>query len=200
MRKHKITALLLCAAMALTAAAGCSGKESSSSSSASQPYKISTDGKQDGLADNVINAGLTETAKANDTGYTLTKVIDSGMRTDKNEHYIYLEVTVDNQTDKEYELNAINNFYILFADGSEAHYDIRTQLYAGKHMSGFVASPFTVPANGKFSGIIGGFLVGDEINEFTVCFFPTLDDERNKDDVIKVKVKKEEIVVMTAAG
>jgi len=195
MRKHRITALLLCAAMALTAAAGCSDKNSSSSVP-SQPYKTSADGRQDSLAENVINAGLSETAKANDTGYTLNKVIDAGIHTDKNEHYIYLQITIDNTTDKQYDLNALNNFYILFGDGTEAHYDIRTQLYAGKNMSDFVSSPFTVPANGKFSGTIGGFLVGDDVNEFTVCFFPTLDNDRNKDDVIKVKVKKEDIVVL----
>ena len=197
MRKYKFAAMILAAAMALTASVGCSGKSESSSETS---YKISDDGRLDGLADVEVTADLNQEADANQTGFTLNSVIDSGMRNDKSERYIYLDVTINNSTDKEYDLNILNNFYILFADGNEAHFDVRTQLYATKNLDNFIVSPFTVPANGQFSGMVGGFLVGSDVNEFTVCFFPTLDEARDKSNVVKVKVTNDDIKKVTSAG
>ena len=200
MRKYKFAAMILAAAMALTAAVGCSDKPGKSESSSRSQYKISDDGTLEGLADVEIMAELNQEADANQTGFTLNSVIDSGMRTDSGERYIYLDVTINNSTDKEYDLSVLNNFYVLFADGTETHYDVRTQLYATKNLDNYFVSPFTVPASGKFSGIVGGFLVGSEINEFTVCFFPTLDEARDKSNVVKVKVANDNIKKLTAVN
>lgn len=197
MRKYKFAAMILAAAMALTAAVGCSDKPESSSETS---YKISEDGRLEGLADVEVTADLNQEADANQTGFTLNSVFDSGMRNDLGERYIYLDVTISNSTDKEYDLSVLNNFYILFADGTETHFDVRTQLYATKNLDNYTVSPFTVPAKGQFSGMVGGFLVGGDVNEFTVCFFPTLDDERDKSNVVKVKVTNDDIKKAAASN
>lgn len=199
MRKNKLTALLLAAAMTLSAAVSCSdgsGKDSSDSTS----YKVSVDGKQDGLADKEIKVSLTEKADANETEFTLNSVIDSGMKTEDGDRYIYLDITIDNASEKEYQLNILNNFYILLPDGEEAHYDVRTQLYAAKNMDEYIPSPFTVPAKGTFSGCVGGFIVGSDVNSFTVCFFPTLDNDRDKSNVFKVEVGEANITKLVPAS
>lgn len=195
MRKYTLTALLLCAAMALTAAAGCSDNGTSRSMSiTSQEQTVNTN--NEGRADNEVTAAVSEKASANKTGFTLNRVIDAGTRNDKNERFIYLDITIDNSTDKEYELSMINNFYLLLGDGSEIHYHVGSQLYATNNIEGYIPSPFTVPASGKFSGIVGGFAVGEDVKDFTVCFFPTLNEPNYTPDVIKVDVKDSDIVTL----
>jgi hypothetical protein len=200
MRKNRLAALFLAAALALTAAVGCSGNREHSSSTNESSYKISEDGRLDGLADKEYKVGISEEADVNETLFKLNKVIDSGKTTDSGEHYVYLDVTIHNSTEKEYELSMLNNFFILFGDTTEAHYDIRTQLYAAKNLDGYQGSDFTVPAKGSFSGVVGGFLVPSAQNEYTVCFFPSLDDERDKSNVIKVKVDQSNISKLTPAA
>lgn len=195
MRRYKITALLLCAAMAITAAVGCSDNSSSRSMSlTSQETTINQN--NEGRADNEVSVAISEKANANQTDFTLNKVIDAGTHNDKNERYIYLDITIDNPTDKAYDLSMLNNFYLLLNDGSEIHYHVGSQLYATNNITGYIPSPFSVPANGKFEGIVGGFAVADDINDFTVCFFPTLNDPKNTPDVIKVKITSNDIVTL----
>ena len=196
MRRYKITALILCAAMALTAAVSCSdGNTSRPMSVTSQETTINPN--NEGRASNEVTAAISEKANANKTHFTLNRVIDAGTHNDKNERYIYLDVTIDNATDKEYDLSMINNFYLLLSDGSEIHYHVGSQLYATNNIDGYIPSPFTVPASGKFSGIIGGFAVADSVTDFTVCFFPTLNDPQNTPDVIKVNVTSNDIVTLS---
>lgn len=196
MRRYKITALLLCAAMAVTAAVGCSDGKTDSRSASRVGTTVEA-GKNEGVADNEVSAAVSEKANANETVFTLNKVIDGGTRTDKGERYLYLDITIDNATDKAYELNTLNNFYLLFSDGSEAHYDVRTQLYAAKNMSRYSPNPFSVPAKGQFSGVVGGFAVSEDVKDLTVCFFPTLDNEQKKPDVVKVAVTEKDIITIS---
>lgn len=201
MRKYKFTALILCAAMAVTAAVGCSDGKSSSrpisvTSGSEQQPQTEVNTNNEGRADNEISAAVAEKASANKTDFTLNRVIDAGTRNDKNERYIYLDITIDNSTDKEYELSMLNNFYLLLGNGSELHYHVGSQLYATNNIDGYVPSPFTVPASGQFSGIVGGFAVGDDVKDFTVCFFPTLNDPNNTPDVIKVNISESDITVL----
>jgi len=196
MRKYKLTALLLCAAMAISAAAGCSDDTGSRSMSVTS-QSTTVNQNNEGRADHEVSAAVSEKASANKTGFTLNRVIDAGNRNEKNERFIYLDVTIDNTTDKEYELNILNNFYLLLSDGSEIHYHVGSQLYATNNLDGYIPSPFTVPASGQFSGIIGGFAVGEDVKDFTVCFFPTLNEPDKTPDVIKVDIAESDITVLT---
>ncbi|MDE5854334.1 MAG: DUF4352 domain-containing protein [Ruminococcus sp.] len=150
--------------------------------------------KSEGLADTEISVGLTEEADINQTVFRLNRVIDSGTKSDNGDPYIYLDVTISNSTDKEYDLSVLNNFYLLLPDSEEIHFDVRTQLYGTKNIENYSASPFTVPANGEFSGIIGGFILPQNTQNFTICFFPTQDNASDKTNVVKINVTDSDIV------
>ena len=182
--------------MAISAAAGCSDDTGSRSMSVTS-QSTTVNQNNEGRADHEVSAAVSEKASANKTGFTLNRVIDAGNRNEKNERFIYLDVTIDNTTDKEYELNILNNFYLLLSDGSEIHYHVGSQLYATNNLDGYIPSPFTVPASGQFSGIIGGFAVGEDVKDFTVCFFPTLNEPDKTPDVIKVDIAESDITVLT---
>lgn len=187
MKKFKIISLILAAAIMGTAAVGCSSGTKDSSSTHAQVSN------NEDLHDKEISVAIAEEADENDTVFKLNKVLEY---TRKDGRYIYLDVSVSNATDKTYEMNCLNNFYILFDDGTESHFDIRTQINATQTVEGYTENPFEIPANGEFSGVVGGFIIPDTTQSFTVCFFPTLDDMSNKSSVVKVKVDGSSIVKM----
>ncbi len=188
MKKYRIIPLLLAAVMAAAPLSSCSkGKDNSSSSQV-------VVNKQEGIAKTEIKAEISEVTLSNDTSFKLNNVIDYGKTDDDGNRFLYLDVTITNNTDKEYELNILNNFYILYPDGEEAHFDIRTQLYAQNNIDSYITNPFKLTANGELSGIIGGFIVPPDKNDFQVCFFPTQDVMTDKESVIKVDVTANNIV------
>lgn len=193
MKKNKILSIALLTVMALSVT-GCSDDSTSNSSLSSSGSSISSEqNKLEGIAQNEISANPSEEADANETTFKLNKVIDSGMADDNGNPYIYLDVTIANATDKSYDLSVLNNFYLLLNDGNEVHFDVRTQLHATKNIENYSASPFNIPANGEFSGIIGGFILPKDTEDFTVCFFPTQDNASNKSNVVKVSVSSKDI-------
>lgn len=195
MIKHKTILLAFLTAFMLSATVGCSDSTTVSSPENSGTGNVVTNqpNKNDGIAVNEVSVNPAEEANANDTGFRLNRIIDSGQTSDSGEPYIYLDVTISNHTDKSYDLNVLNNFYILLTNEDEVHFDVRTQLYGTKNINNYVASPFNIPANGEFSGIIGGFILPKDSQDFTVCFFPTQDDANNKSNVIKVNVNAQNI-------
>ncbi len=186
MKKYRIISLVLAAVLAAVPFTGCSNGKESSSSEASN--------KQEGLAQTEIIAEIEEEKESNETAFKLNKVIDSGKTDDEGNRYLYLDAVITNNTDKEYELNILNNFYILYPDGDEAHFDVRTQLYGQNNMENYIPNPFKLTAKGELSGVIGGFIVPPDKNNFTVCFFPTQDVMTDKESVIKVDVTADNIV------
>lgn len=188
MKKCKIISLILAAVLAGTAAVGCS---SGTKDQSSGHTRVSNNEE---LHDKEISVGMAEEANENSTVFKLNRVLESSQ---KDGRYIYLDVSVSNSTDKAYEMNCLNNFYILFDDGTEAHFDIRTQINAVQTVDGYTENPFEIPANGEFSGVIGGFIIPENTQSFTVCFFPTLDDMSNKSSVVKVKVDGSAIVKLS---
>jgi len=207
MRKLQLTALLLCAAMALPAA-GCGNKTKSSSSSktrsisdggdapqAEEPSNVYQNKKDEGIGVNETVVDIKTEADANGTGFSLNRAIKVTPEADHGDNgsSIYLDVTIKNSTDTAYDLSTLNNFYLIYPDGTEKYSDVQTELYANSKFNNFSISPYTVPANGELSCIIGGFAVDSSLNEFTVGFFPTRDNDRDKADVIKVEVKPDMI-------
>ena len=190
MKPYSIAALLLTAAMAFSAA-GCSDKSRSKA-----PTETSSiiSNLQDPLASNSVEAGLTQETDLNQTMYTLNRVIDSGRKSEEGERFIYLDLTIRNSSNTDYELNCLNNFYILLDDGSEVHFDVRTQLYAQKHIKDFISGIFTVTAGSEISGITGGFLLKPDITSFKVCLFPTGASGNDKSSVIKVPITTSDII------
>lgn len=189
MKKNKIISIALLAVMALSVTAGCSDGTNVSNTSINSQSSSGSESmlSLEGIAQNEISVNPAEDANANDTTFRLNRVINSEAASDDGNSYIYLDVTIANSTDNSYDLSVLNNFYIL-ADDSEIHFDIKTQLHATKNIENYSASPFTIPANGEFSGIVGGFIIPKDTQNLTVCFFPTQDDKSNKSNVIKVSV------------
>ena len=188
MRKLQLTALLLCAAMALPAA-GCGNKTKSSKTTrsisdggdapqAEEPSNVYEQNDEIGKNETLVD--IKQEADANDTGFTLNRAIkvtpEANFGYDGN--YIYLDVTIKNNTDSSYELSTLNNFYLIYPDCTEKYSDIQKELNAKGRVAHFSVSPYMVPA---------------DIIEFNVGFFPTKDNDRNKEDVIKVEVKPEMI-------
>lgn len=195
MKKYRIIPLILAAVMALAPLTGCNGGNNTKNETPSASMN-----KQEGIAQTEIKAEIEEEKESNETVFKLNSVIDSGKTDEEGNRYLYLDVSITNNTDKEYELNILNNFYVLYPDGEEAHFDVRTQLYAQNNMEGYTTNPFTLTANGTLNGMIGGFIVPPDKNEFTVCFFPTQDILTDKESVIKVDVTAENIVKLNNNG
>ena len=167
MKKYRIIPVVLAAVIAAVPFSGCSNSKEGSSS-------VSLN-KQEGIAKNEVVADIAEEKESNETTFKLNSVIDSGKTDEEGNRYLYLDVVITNNTDKEYDLNILNNFYILYPDGEEAHFDVRTQLYGQNNMENYIPNPFALSANGELSGIIGGFIVPPDKNDFQVCFFTTQD-------------------------
>lgn len=195
MKNHKLISFALLAVISLSVT-GCSNNKNNSVSNPSSESSMNFTeySKSDGIADNEISVALTEEADVNQTVFKLNRVIDSGNKSDNGDPYVYLDVTISNSTDKEYDLSILNNFYLLLPDSQEIHFDVRTQLYGTKNIQNYSASPFTIPANSEFSGIIGGFILPQNTQNFTVCFFPTQDNANDKTSVVKVNVSATDIV------
>ncbi|MBQ8961838.1 MAG: DUF4352 domain-containing protein [Ruminococcus sp.] len=191
MRKYRSAALLLAVVMAVSAA-GCS----SSKSKDTPPPQSSQSNLQDVIASDSIEASMLEQTDKHDTVFTLNRIVDSGHRSEDNERFIYLDVTIKNTSDTEYDLNALNNFYILLDDGNEIHFDVRTQLYGQNNVDGYVTNPFKVAPGSELSGLVGGFLLKDEVTSFKVCFFPTGTTGDDKTSVIKVSATSADIVAL----
>ena len=118
--------------------------------------------------------------------------------------YYYLDVTIKNQTGTAYALNALNNFYIELSDNTQVEYFVGADTYGSSHFKddiySVVSEQYQLPANGEFSGIVGGFKIDPAKigSKITVCFFPTRENADDKEDVIKVEVPADKIIEPTA--
>lgn len=191
MKIFKLTALTLAAVLALAPSAGC--KHNIKSSSDTTKYADHAE-----IGATKVNASVSQEAEANETVFTLNKVIDAGAQTEEGNHYVYLDVTIRNNTSTEYELTRLNNFYLILSDGTEVSSAVRAELYAINNFTDkYSKSPFTIPANGSFSGIISGFVLSPDQKSFTVGFFPTRENTEDKASVILVPVTADDIVPIT---
>ncbi|WP_303838155.1 DUF4352 domain-containing protein [Ruminococcus flavefaciens] len=192
MKKTGLFAVLLAAALTTASFAGCLDKNSSSSSRVRQSSNIPT--SIEAIGSNVVDGEMGKEVTENDTGFTLNSVI-SAKNSETGEQFIYMDITLRNNTDKQYTLSTLNNFYIELPDGSKAESDVRTQLYAKQNFneSKYYADPFDIPSNGQFSGVIGGIAVSGDASDFKLCFFPTGDNPRAKGTVIKYDITSGDI-------
>lgn len=196
MKKFRITALLLTAMLAATATVGC-GKRNKTNTNDDiifaendaqiSPVDIESIGK------NNVTVNLSEEADENETLFKLNNVYATEELSDGGK-YIYFDVTIHNSTDTEYTLSTLNNFYIE-VNGEKIYSNVRTQLYAKNNFKAeiYATDPFTVPANGEFSGVVGGIIIDKNCNDFTVGFFPTKQDINDKETVITVDVTADNI-------
>ena len=194
MKLYKLTALTLTAVLAAISVAGCGQKTKKIEPAHQQSSQIVYDDAEH-IGENKIKANLLETVSANDTVFTLKSVISPDNMEDEGCNYIYFDVTIKNNSSTAYTLSTLNNFYLIMPDGTEVYSDIRTQLFAMSRFkeNTYFSDPFEIPANGEFSGIVGGFLLDKNAESFTVGFFPTKDSPRAKGDVMLIDVAASDI-------
>lgn len=201
MRKLKLTAIILAMAISAVSAFSCSDKTSNSSnlpngeisyidpnqSVQDEPNKYSRDA-------NKTNSAFGQEMEVNSTAFTLNSVVRVPSPAGDCD-YIYINITIKNKADVEYQVWALNNFFIALPDGKEISYDVRTTLYANSNnFTKCIEEPVTIPANGEFTGFLaGGFAVPSGTDSFTVGFFPTLNNEIDKSQVILSPVSAENI-------
>ena len=195
MRSSRIAAFMMASALALAAAAGCSSTKSNSSLPNLPAAPVPT---QNGLAEKEIIADITQSIEEHSTVFQINSLIDSGHRTDDGKRFFYLDVTMKNTSAYDFEISVLNNFFLLLPDKSELSFDIRTQIYAAAGYKGYTESPFTLAAGQEFRGYIGGFLLDEDITDFTVCFFPTANDMHDKSSVIKCNVNAADAIAPPA--
>ncbi len=195
MRFLKATAVAAALLFAVAPVTSCNKDKKGSSSS-----YVLRHAEGENIAKQVATANVAQEVNANQTLFTINKVIDAGALGENGEHFLYLDITVKNDTDVEYTLSTLNNFYIVYPDDTEYSSGIHTQLYAINHFNDrYFTSPFTVKANSTFNGVVGGFALKDIPDEFTVGFFPTREDRDDKEDLIKVKITSDDIIEVPAA-
>lgn len=193
MKNLKLTALLLCAAMAIPCVVGCQKKSSSTKSSSSNSEDTVTVPNDTDLGKNKITAAITEEAAANETTFKLNSVVQTGKVKRGNnpeKKYIYLNVEIKNDSNTDYKLSSLNNAWLRIGENTVKTCDIVTRFYAKDHIKAekFIIDPFIVPAHSTVSGYITGYEVDPSLDKFTVEFFPTQNDLHNKNTVIQVEV------------
>ncbi|MDD6278683.1 MAG: DUF4352 domain-containing protein [Acutalibacteraceae bacterium] len=191
MKKMKIAALLMAALIAAVSAAGCNKhkKDPAISNSTNNPNK--TYSEIEGVAEIEHNVSMNEDADVNNTQYKLNRVIDSGVVKD-GKKFIYADITIKNTSDVEYEITAINNFYVSLPDGSEIASQPNTQVYAINHLNGYEKIS-SVGAGEEFNGYIG-FALDTSVTDFTICFFPTGKDYNDKKDVVRTEISAADVI------
>jgi len=212
MKKLKYTSLILSAVTAVCLA-GCSGNETKTVPTTDN-IRVS-DGNSANTPNNSNNASKTiyDTQKTthvpanvnsqdisvgsetslNSTGFQLDKVVR--VKNDNGEgDYIYLGVRINNETDTEYTITSLNNFFLTLPDGTEVSSHIKPKMYATNKYKKCYDDPITIPANNLFTGFIaGGFIIPSDCDSFKVNFIPTLDNPNNKSNIITCEVTASDI-------
>ena len=194
MKTNRFTALALAAVMGAAITTSCGQKKTTVTDTPSQTSEIIMDDAEH-IGKNKIKANLLETVSANDTVFTLNKVVSPEDKEDNGCRYVFFDVTIKNNSSTAYTLSTLKNFYITLEDGTDIYSDIRTQLYASSNFkeNTYFSDPFEIPANGEFKGLVGGFLLDKKVEKFTVGFFPTKDSPRAKGDVMVIDVTADNI-------
>ncbi len=194
MKISRLSALFAAALIAVSTMAGCSSdKEESSRNASSSGYSHGIESYKENpdIGKEKIEISINEDANHNESNFKLNQVIDSGKISPTGEKYIYLDVTIKNTMAESYEINALNNFYLVLSDETEIFTDIRTDLYAKQYMNGY-EQLLEIPANGEFHGYIG-FAIDPSVTDFTACYFATA-NENDKGTVIRCPVTQADIV------
>lgn len=213
MKNTKISALILCAAMALSASVSCEKNSSKNTSSTNDSVSNAVEDytnpgndqdatknvpepttKNREIGENKIPAEIQGEASANDTVFKLNSILDAGVQGSRGCRYIYPNVEITNTSDEDYSLSSLNNIYISYGDVMYETTSMTTMFFSRGCMTIEVSQdPLIIPAHSTFSGYVTGFEVPTDVDSFTIGFFPTQNDERNKSTAIEIEVTADDI-------
>ncbi len=193
MKISKLSAFIAAAVIAVSSMAGCNSDKrptgSTGNTNPSGPINQYKDNPE--IGKEKIDIGFNEDANHNNTTFKLNRVIDSGKATEDGQKYIYADITLKNNMDSAYQVNALNNFYLILPDETEVFTDIRADLYAKQSINGY-EQLLEIPANSEFNGYIG-FLIKPDVTSFSFCYFATA-NENDKETVIRCPVASSDII------
>lgn len=194
MNKSRISALALALALSMVSAFSCSEKTETESDSNTSISETTTPANKYSGNSKKTNSAFGQEMEVNNTVFTLNDVVRVPAPNVENSDFIFINVTVKNKTDIEYEINSMNNFFIALPDETEISMDVRANLYAIQNYPKCIQDNIKIEANGEFSGFLaGGFVVPAGTDSLTVGFFPTLNNEKDASNVILAPVNAENI-------
>lgn len=195
MNKSRLSALALALALSAVSAFSCSDEEPTVIDNVNTSSVDTTDpaNKYSGNSKKT-NSAFGQEMEVNDTVFTLNDIVRVAAPNVENSDFVYINVTIKNNTDIEYEINSMNNFFVALPDETEISMDVRANLYAIQNYPQCVQDNIKIEANGEFTGFLaGGFVVPSGTDSLTVGFFPTLNNEKDASNVILTPVNSENI-------
>lgn len=186
MNKFRLSALVLAFTLSAVCAFSCSEKTETQGSS-DISVADTTESAQNKYSGNSKKTDIAfgQETEVNNTIFQLNDVVRVPAPNVEGSDFIYLNVTIKNKVDLEYEISSMNNFFLALPDETEVSMDVRAKLYAIQNYPKCTDDNITIPANGEFSGFLaGGFLVPSGTDSFTVGFFPTLNNTKDASNVI----------------
>lgn len=186
MNKFRTAILMLTALISVVPfSAGCSDENSSSSANVS----FVENSQNENIGKNKHEADLGASVTVDTTTFTVHNVIDVNKTTEDGEKYIYVKYTINNSSDKNFDVDNLNNFYLTI-DGKNYNNDVRANLYAKQSINGYVELD-SVPAGGEIENYVG-FVVPADTSAVTCGYYVTSGEKTDKQDTIICEVKSSE--------
>jgi len=183
MNKFRTTALLMASILsAVPFVSGCSDSENVSQVSVSYV-------ENENLGKNKHEATLGTPVTVNNTTFTVNSVIDVEKKSEDGEKYIYVKYTLSNSSDKNFEVDNLNNFYLTI-DGKKYNNDVRANLYAKQSINDYIDVD-SVPAGGEITSYVG-FIVPENTSAVTCGYYVTTGEATDKQDTIICEVQSSE--------
>lgn len=183
MNKLKITALMLTALVsAVPFLTGCQSDTVSSSASVSYV-------ENENIGKNKHEADLGSSVTVDTTTFTVHNVIDVNKTSDDGGKYIYVKYTIKNDSDKNFKVDNLNNFYISI-DGKNYNNDVRANLYAKQSIKDYIELD-SVPAGEEVTNYVG-FIVPENTKSVTCGYYVTSGEKTDKQDTIICEVPSSE--------
>lgn len=186
MNKFRTAILMLTALISVVPfSAGCSDENSSSSANVS----FVENSQNENIGKNKHEADLGASVTVDTTTFIVHNVIDVNKTTEDGEKYIYVKYTISNSSDKNFDVDNLNNFYLTI-DGKNYNNDVRANLYAKQSINGYVELD-SVPAGGEIENYVG-FVVPADTSAVTCGYYVTSGEKTDKQDTIICEVKSSE--------
>lgn len=186
MNKFRTAILMLTALISVVPfSAGCSDENSSSSTNVS----FVENSQNENIGKNKHEADLGASVTVDTTTFTVHSVIDVNKTTEDGEKYIYVKYTISNSSDKNFDVDNLNNFYLTI-DGKNYNNDVRANLYAKQSINGYVELD-SVPAGGEIENYVG-FVVPADTSAVICGYYVTSGEKTDKQDTIICEVKSSE--------
>lgn len=186
MNKFRTAILMLTALISVVPfSAGCSDVNSSSSANVS----FVENSQNENIGKNKHEADLGASVTVDTTTFTVHNVIDVNKTTEDGEKYIYVKYTISNSSDKNFDVDNLNNFYLTI-DGKNYNNDVRANLYAKQSINDYVELD-SVPAGGEIENYVG-FVVPADTSAVTCGYYVTSGEKTDKQDTIICEVKSSE--------